>query len=285
MKIFFLLNPSRVKNRWDWREMAARCAKRYGWTPRFGEVDRMLPYSTSVLLDQALQEDCSRIVTIGGDGSLHRTINLLAQKNRLKSVELAVVPAGTCNDFARFIGLRKRRMESAFRVACSGKPIPTDLGLMDDQLFLNNAGFGRKPEAPRKRWKSVHSIRTFRPTLLRATWDKGSIEGAFYMALVCNAPYFSGGLHFSKNISVHDGLLDVYLIPAISKWKLFPLFALGKLGRPARFKRLVSLRVPRLEVEAQTDLWPQADGEPPMKSARRTSFAVSPEKAMIVVPN
>ena len=66
---------------------------------------------------------------VGGDGSLHRTINLLAQKNRLKSIELAVVPAGTCNDFARFIGLRRRRMENAFQVAYSGTPLPADLGI------------------------------------------------------------------------------------------------------------------------------------------------------------
>ena len=29
---------------------------------------------------------------------------------------------------------------------------------------------------------------------MKATWEKGSIEGAFYMALACNGPYFSGGL-------------------------------------------------------------------------------------------
>src|SRR5262245_59771058 len=77
MKIFFLLNPSSAKNRWDWREIAARHAKRQGWTPRFGEVDRHLPQSSDRLLDQALEEDCSRVVVLGGDGSLHRTINAL----------------------------------------------------------------------------------------------------------------------------------------------------------------------------------------------------------------
>jgi diacylglycerol kinase family enzyme len=282
MKIFFLLNPSRVKNRWDWREIAARSAKRYGWTPRFGEVDRALPHSTDRLLDQALEEDCSRVVVVGGDGSLHRTINALARKKKLASVELAIVPAGTCNDFARFMGLRRRRITHALRLACSGKAHPTDLGLMDSELFVNNAGFGRRPVASRKRWRSLRALRTFRPTILRARWDKGSIEGSFYMALSCNAPFFSGGLHFSKNLSVHDGLLDVYLMPSIPKWKVLSLLALGRLGRPARFKRLVTLRVPRLDMEAETDIWPQADGEPPSNAARRVSFSVSPEKAMIV---
>ena len=150
------------------------------------------------------------------------------------------------------------------------------------RFFSNNAGFGRRAQPVRKRWRSIQALRTFQPTVLRASWDKGSIEGSFYMALVCNAPYFSGGLHFSKNVSLQDGLLDVYLMPAISKWKILPLLALGRSGRPARFKRLVTLRVPRLDIETDGDLWPQADGEPPVKAVRRTSFTVSPEKAMIV---
>jgi diacylglycerol kinase family enzyme len=284
VKIFFLLNPSRVKNRWDWREIAARQAKRFGWLPRFGEVDRTLPHSTERLLEQALEEECSRIVIVGGDGSLHRTINALAQKKRLASCELAVVPAGTCNDFARFLKLRRRRIEEALRLACSGKAQETDLGLMDRELFINNGGFGRRPPTPGKRAKPLQTLRSFRPLHLRAKWDRGSIEGSFYMGLICNAPYFSGGLHFSKNVNIRDGLLDVYLMPAMSKWKLLPALALGRLGRPARFKRLLTLRVPYLNVETEADIWPQADGEPPSYAARRVSFAVSPEKAMIVTP-
>src|SRR5207249_2025295 len=156
-------------------------------------------------------------------GSFHRTINLLAQKKLLKSVELGIVPAGTCNDFARFLGLRRRRVDHAFRLACSGKGQATDLATMDDEIFINNAGFGRRPVASGKKLRSLQALRTFRPTVLRAQWDKGSIEGSFFMALACNAPFFSGGLHFSKNLNLHDGLLDVYLMPAIPKWKLLPL--------------------------------------------------------------
>jgi diacylglycerol kinase family enzyme len=264
--------------------MAAKSAKRYGWAPRFGEVDRTLPSSTDRLLEQALEEDCSRIVVIGGDGSLHRAIQALGKMKKLKSVELGVVPAGTCNDFARFIGLRRRRVDEAFRLACSGKAQATDLGQMNSELFLNNAGFGRKPPPPGRRTKPLQTLRSFRPLHLRAKWDRGSIEGSFYMGLVCNAPYFSGGLHFSKNVNIRDGLLDVYLMPAMSKWKLLPILALSRLGRPARLKRLLTIRVPHLDVETEADIWPQADGEPPSAATRRVSFAVSAEKAMIVTP-
>jgi diacylglycerol kinase (ATP) len=284
VKIFFLLNPTRVKNRWDWRQIAARHAKRQGWTARFGEVDRQLPHSTEQCLAQAFEEDCSRIITVGGDGTLHRAINALSRMKKLNRCEVGVVPAGTCNDFARSLGLRRRRIEAAFRLACTGTAKETDLALMDKDLFINNAGFGRKPPTPGKRAKSIQTLRAFRPLHLKAHWDKGSIEGSFYMGLFCNAPYFSGGLHFSKTVNTRDGLLDVYLIPAMPKWRLLSVLALGRLGRPTRMKRLLTLRVARIEVETLADIWPQADGEPAEPATRRVTFAVSPEKAMIVTP-
>jgi hypothetical protein len=40
--------------------------------------------------------------------------------------------------------------------------------------------------------------------------------------------------------------------------------------------------VKRIELQADTDLWPQADGEPPAKAVRRVVFSIFPEKAMIV---
>ena len=81
---------------------------------------------------------------------------------------------------------------------------------------------------------------------------------------------------------ISDGLLDVYFVPALPKWKLFTHLVFGRLGRPVRPKQLITVQVKRVEIQAQTDIWPQADGEPPGKAVRRVAFSISPEKAMIV---
>ena len=285
VKIFFLLNPSQPKYQWDYREAAARAAHRFGWTARFGQVDRERPLSSENLLRQALEEECTRIVAIGGDGTLHRAVNFLWRQNRLKTIEIAVAPAGTCNDFARAMGLSRKKFDEALRVACAGHPRATDLALMDDEMFLNNAGFGRRlVPAARRRLRPLRALRSFQPIPLHATWEKGSIEGTFYMALACNSRFFSGGLYFSKNPRVNDGLLDIYLVPRMTKWKLLPRLLMGRLGRPVGSRQIVTLRVHHLDIETTVDLWPQADGEPPVKATRRVRFSIAPEKAMIVAP-
>lgn len=265
--------------------MAAQTAHRRGWTARFGQVERDRPQSTERLLRQALEEDCSRMVAVGGDGTLHRAINGLHRLKKLSSMEIAVVPAGTCNDFARALGLFPTKLEDAFESACTDHPRETDLGQIDGELFVNNAGFGRRMAGTVKRAKPLKTLRNFSPLSLRATWEKGSIEGTFFMAMACNAPYFSRGYYFSRNPRVNDGLLDIFLLPTMAKWKLLPLLLMGRLGRPVRSRHMVMLRVHALNIEADCDLWPQADGEPPAGAVRRVSFSVAPEKARVVAPS
>jgi len=82
MKACFLLNPTRVKNRWDWRETASRHAKRFGLDAALRRSGPQLPYSTERCLEQAVEEGCTRVVVVGGDGSLHRAINALSQNEK-----------------------------------------------------------------------------------------------------------------------------------------------------------------------------------------------------------
>src|SRR4029077_88218 len=115
MKIFYLLNPTQREKLWDYRELAAQVTKRCGWVPRFGEIDRRNPNSVNHLLRQAGEEECSRIGVVGGDGTLQRVINALNRMKRLKAMEVAIIPAGTCNDFARLLGLKIKQMEESIR--------------------------------------------------------------------------------------------------------------------------------------------------------------------------
>ncbi len=288
MKIFFLLNPTQRKKAWDYRNLAAQVSRQFGWIPRFGEVDRTQPRSTDNHLRQALDEGCSRIGVIGGDGTLNRVINGLVQRKSLQNIEISMIPAGTCNDFSRYMGLRKRRPQEAFRAALTGRVRALDVGLMGSQYFLNNAGFGRRAiTAPmgRSALKPLRSLRNFRPMAIRAEWDRGSIEGTFFMGLACNAPYFSGGLHFSKNTDPCDGWLDYFLVPRMPKWRLVSRLVLGKLGRPVGSRPMIALRVQRLTISAESDLWPQADGEPAVRPVKSVQFSLASEKAMIVWPS
>jgi len=283
MKLFFLMNPSRPQ-RDRWRPAALQTAQRYGHIADVGIINRDDPYSMENLLQRVFAENYNRVVAVGGDGTFNRLIQLLAKYNQLAKMEVGLVPAGTCNDFLRSWRLPARRILEAIRLACTGRPQETDLGELNHQLFLNNAGFGRRIiPATRRRISALKTLRQFEAVPLRATWEQGSLEGPFFMGLVCNAPFFSRGLHFSRQVLTNDGLLDVFLVPKIPKAKLAAMLLLGRLGRPLRSRQLVTLRVNRIEMETEKDLWPQLDGEPQSSlPVRHLHFAISKLKAWIV---
>lgn len=285
MKIFFLLNPSEPRRLRTLRYAASTAARKQGWTPRFGEIDRTRPGSADTALRQSMAEGCSRIVSVGGDGSLNRLFRFLQVEKMLAKVEVGLIPAGTCNDFGRGLRLSPKRFREAFDTACAGQVRDMDLADMNGGLFFNNAGFGRKMSPSARRPPGpIRSLRAFEPVTLKASWDKGSVEGVFFMGLVCNSPFFSGGLHFSKLPRVDDGLLDLFLVPKIGKMKLAALVLLGKLGRPLKTRHLLSIRAPEIRMEADRDLWPQTDGEPPLAPARSLHFKILREKARFIFP-
>jgi diacylglycerol kinase (ATP) len=286
VKIFFLLNPTRTTRLKYFRTLALRAAQQENHEPYMGDVDRRVPYSMDHLINQALEKGCTRIVAVGGDGTYNRLIRLLAQKNQLGTMEIACVPAGTCNDFLRTWPLSSRRGVEAMRLACSGRAVPADLGELNGELFLNNAGFGRRIGVVQKRKVNAFgTLRQFQPVSVRAVWEQGSLDGMFYMGLVCNSPFFSKGLYFSRNVVIDDGWLDIFLVPKMPKAKLMALLLLARLGRALRSRQLVTLRLKQLVIESEHDLWPQVDGEPSGSDpVRRLRFNIAPVKALIVRP-
>src|ERR671930_525503 len=66
-------------------------------TPAPGEAVRLTP--------DAVAEGYTRIIAAGGDGTVHEVVNGVFGSE----AELAVVPLGSANDFARALGIRDWR--------------------------------------------------------------------------------------------------------------------------------------------------------------------------------
>lgn len=81
------------------------------------------------------------IVAVGGDG----TINTVAQAAYVENCPMGVVPQGTFNYFARAHGIPGDAV-GALLVLLNSAPVPVQVGLINDQVFLVNASVGLYPE-------------------------------------------------------------------------------------------------------------------------------------------
>ena len=84
---------------------------------------------------------CTAVVAVGGDG----TINTVAQAAYAENCPMGVVPQGTFNYFARTHGIPADVL-GAVQALLKSAPVPVQVGLINDQLFLVNASVGLYPE-------------------------------------------------------------------------------------------------------------------------------------------
>ena len=88
-------------------------------------------------LKQAIDQGTKRILVAGGDGTIATAAALVAKTE----IELAILPAGTRNHFAKDHGIPTDLGKAAL-VAGSGQVVKADVGYVNDCVFLNTSSLG-----------------------------------------------------------------------------------------------------------------------------------------------
>lgn len=84
------------------------------------------------------------VFSMGGDGTLNKTINGLAQAN--KPIDFGFIPLGTINDLARALNI-PLHPEVAIDILPRCKTVKVDIAKANDRYFINTIATGIMPEA------------------------------------------------------------------------------------------------------------------------------------------
>ena len=209
------------------------------------------------------------LVVCGGDGLVHLGVQAVAGTG----VPLGLIPSGTGNDVARYLGLpRTDPVAAADRVIASRRRT-IDLARSGDRWFVTvlAAGFDAivNERANAMTWPkgqmrynlaTLAELRTFRPLPYTLQLDDETVELEAMLVAVGNGPSFGGGLRITEGALLDDGLLDVVVITKMSKPKLvrsYPRLFTGKIDGVAEY---VHRRVRSVTVAAP-GIVSYADGE------------------------
>jgi diacylglycerol kinase (ATP) len=172
-----------------------------------------------------LQPD--RLAVAGGDGSIGPVAELAGRLG----VPLAVIPAGTANDFARAHGLPTDREEAARLAAAGTATDALELGrLADGRPFVNVASAGLASVAARSAQPLKHRLGplAYGVGAARAAVSTGPLDvavradgdeiyaGSAWQAIVAVSGAFGGGSGIGE-ADPRDGVLDVVVLPAGSR--------------------------------------------------------------------
>jgi YegS/Rv2252/BmrU family lipid kinase len=282
-----------------WPEIAHRAAA------RGLEGDALIserPGHLAELAAKAAADGASRLVVVGGDGSVNEVVNGVAEADGL---ELAVIPRGTGWDFARTFGIT-RDLDEAIETASNGDLRTIDAGVVtyrswagsEHRAYFANVASAGISGAIAKRanetskalggkvsyyWSTFAVFFGWQTGEMRVSVDDEVREGRMIDVMIANGRFLGGGMMMCPEAEPDDGLFDVMLIGDVTKRDL--LFVLPKTyrGKHLPHPRLEVLRGRVVTVDADEPLPIELDGEQPGTTPAR--FEVVPNALRLRVPS
>ena len=219
--------------------------------------------------EEAARSTPDRIVVAGGDGS----IGWAAAAAAAARVPLAVVAAGTANDFARAFGIPDD-LGSACGLAMNGaRARPVDLGRMGGRPFVNVASVGLPPAAARRArgWKRPLGSLAYALGALRAGLVAQPVEcdlrcdgaevfsGRAWQVTVACTGAFGAGSRVAADPA--DGALDAVVVDATARPKLVRRAYGLRRGELESQPGVRSFRAHRVDLEVPDGTAYNVDGE------------------------
>jgi diacylglycerol kinase family enzyme len=163
------------------------------------------------------------VVAAGGDGTVSAVGASVARAGKT----LAVIPAGTLNHFARDAGI-PIDLDAAVALLRSGLPRAVDIGLVNDQVFLNNVSLGSYPKMVDER-SALEGRGRSRPiaaimATARTWWRLPSLTASLTVdgrhltrrspfLVVGNGSYVLSGFALARRHNLSDHQLSLYVAP------------------------------------------------------------------------
>ena len=176
-------------------------------------------------------DDGRGVVACGGDGMVCRLAGIAAEHDGV----LAIVPAGSGNDFARHLEIPRDDPVRAAALLRSGRVDRVDLcraetadGTRAWSTTVANAGF----DAEANRWANtiewaggtplyvlatLRTLASFRPRRVRVTVDDDVIETDAWLVAVGNSRSYAGGMMITPDAVLDDGELDVCVVGPVTR--------------------------------------------------------------------
>jgi YegS/Rv2252/BmrU family lipid kinase len=225
------------------------------------------------ILEMIHAEPYAFILLFGGDGSLNFIANLML-KNGI-SLPLGVFPAGTCNDFARNIGM-PNDLEQWIDMVLAGNTRYVDAGCINDHhYFMGNLGGGifanvsfktgndlKKNLGPVAYYlKALDQLPNIEAFDLTVDIDNRHIEEKVILFLVLNGKNVAGFSNFFKDADVTDGMIDILLFKNARPMELAGIFMKMMAGELSSDRHIIHLRSKEVRIQSDRQLQISVDGE------------------------
>jgi diacylglycerol kinase (ATP) len=294
MKLRLIANPAAGRGRGARRLPAAFAAlEPLGADLRVTEG----PGDEARLARQALDDGCSAIALLGGDGTWSNAAREIIRAGADCSV--ALLAAGTGSDFAKSVGAPATDFARTAELLAEGAARRVDAARVDDHPFINVAGFGFDASVveamsgvPWLRGNALYLYAALRQLFGYRGFAAGvHAHGEAPLALrpelaliVANGRHFGGAFTIAPNARVDDGHLDLVRVGPASPVRRLRIFAAATRGAHLGFAEVSERRGERFVLRFEHPPLFEADGELHRAAAAEVEVASLPGVLRVVAP-
>ena len=206
--VYNIENVIRIHQKYGYQIIPFRVSFEFSMKEAFKDIDKSYKY----------------ILVAGGDGTVDTAVNYMKRLNI--NIPIAILPVGTANDFAKFIGMSEN-IEEACEQIVNSIPKKLDLGKVNDKYFINVASTGLFTDVSQKTdvnlkntigklayyVKGLEQLTNLRKLKVRVKSENAIFDGNMYLMLIFNGQT-AGNLKFAYKAEIDDGLLDIIIIKA-----------------------------------------------------------------------
>lgn len=191
---------------------------------------------------EASLKNYKTVIAVGGDG----TINEVTQGLVKTDTALGIIPCGSGNGFARLIKMPLKDSKKCLEIIKANKTKIIDVGIANEEYFLNVAGFGidaviaHKFALSKRRGKlpyfqiGIKEFFNYKPLKYTLTFPDGTQKEISPMCVAfANGNQYGSNFIIAPRANFADGLLEMILIKPTNIFKLL-------LGFPNFFKDGIS---------------------------------------------
>lgn len=217
-------------------------------------------------------QEFSRIIACGGDGTINICVNKMIKHDI--HLPLAILPAGTANDFAYYFELPSD-IGAALDIALGDMTTKADVGTVNNKCFINVAAMGAMVDVSQKTdpvlknaigplayyLKGATELTQVHPVRVRLTTPERVMEEDIYFMTVCNGESAGGFRKLSPHSMMNDGKLDVVAFRKMPIIEFAPLLFEVISGRHPENKNVLYFQTSKLKIEADENIPTDIDGE------------------------
>lgn len=245
----------------------------------------------SRLVREALDDGVSTLVVVGGDGTWGKCAVALARAG--SPARMAFLAAGTGNDFAKNLRADPRDPVALARLIVEGgEERRVDLGRVDDEWFLNVAGFGFDVAVliASKRVRLLRGSAVYVAAALGELFgfggldsQVGGVEGvdparwtSRLMVVFSNGKEFGGAFKIAPRALVDDGALDAMVFGDAPNLARLPLLLRAMRGTHVGHPKVRHAAAARFTLRVRAPTQFEADGELRLTSSAEIEVACLP---------